>query len=214
MKDLEAISEKYRQKNRDTREKNSSDRRIAILNSARRVLIEEGYTSFTLRRIATQTGIHLKTLQHYFDGKRELLIETVNYTLDNYYEEYLGILKEFDDEDQKKALSQALRYLILDMRTEETNKFYFELWALAVRDDDARDALDILYTRHRQQLELLIARANPRLSRPKVRLRATLMAAQIEGLGLFIGYGKTPHPEFEHLDEEAHDQLMAYALAR
>ena len=101
---LEAISTKSKQKSRESRSTESADRRKAILNSARRVLIEQGYADFTMRGIARHAQIHLKTLQHYFSSKRELVIETVNYTLDNYYyEEYLGILRDIDDNDSSNG---------------------------------------------------------------------------------------------------------------
>ena len=101
---LEAISAKSKQKSRESRSTESADRRKAILNSARRVLIEQGYADFTMRGIARHAQIQLKTLQHYFSSKRELVIETVNYTLDNYYyEEYLGILRDIDDNDSSNG---------------------------------------------------------------------------------------------------------------
>ncbi|WP_371425021.1 TetR family transcriptional regulator [Tardiphaga sp.] len=57
---LEAISAKSKQKSRESRSTESADRRKAILNSARRVLIEQGYADFTMRGIARHAQIHLK----------------------------------------------------------------------------------------------------------------------------------------------------------
>jgi AcrR family transcriptional regulator len=188
-------------------------RQIEILNAARQILIEEGYPSFTMRRIAKRANIHLKTLQHYFNTKRILLMETVNYTLDNcYFKIYEDIDSGVAKRSPKDALSWVLEFLIADCKAEDTCKFFFELWALSSRDEDACEALDALYTRHRQQIEKLLARANPTLSAKKIKLRAAVIAEQIEGLVPFIGYGKPRHPEFAGLEAEVHKRLMEYAL--
>jgi len=78
----------------------------------------------------------------------------------------------------------------------------------------AEQALDNLYTRHRRHLQLLISRVNPRLPVDKVALRATLIAAQIEGLMLFMGAGKPQHPEFQGLRDEAMRMIVSYAAAK
>ena len=83
--EFQNISNNHKKKGRTIREERRAERRIAILEAARHTLIEDGYPDFTLRRIAKKAHIHLKTLQHYFATKRELLLETVNYTLDTYY---------------------------------------------------------------------------------------------------------------------------------
>ena len=44
-----------------------------ILNAACNVLIEDGYSQFSLRNIARSAGIHLSNLQYYFAGKNELI---------------------------------------------------------------------------------------------------------------------------------------------
>lgn len=220
---FENVSNKYKKKSRTIREVRREERRIVILEAARHTLIEDGYPNFTLRRIAKRAHIHLKTLQHYFITKRNLLLETVNYTLDSYYNYTLEThyynepFENSSNNNEKrcdKGLAKALKFLITDCQKPDTTKFFCELWALSIRDNDARDALDALYVRHRHELELLIIRANPQLSKSKAKLRATLMAAQIEGLVLFIGDGKPWHPEFDQLEIEVFDRLMEYALAR
>tara|TARA_R110002096_G_scaffold434321_2_gene655531 strand:- start:7028 stop:7678 length:651 start_codon:yes stop_codon:yes gene_type:complete len=211
--EFQNISNNHKKKGRTIREERRAERRIAILEAARHTLIEDGYPDFTLRRIAKKAHIHLKTLQHYFATKRELLLETVNYTLDTYY--YVKLFENLSNNKKgcNENLKDVLKYLITDCLTSDTTKFFCELWALSIRDDDARDALDAMYVRHRHEIELLIIAANPGISTSKAKVRATLMAAQIEGLVVFIGYGKPWHPEFDQLEEEVLDRLMEYALA-
>jgi AcrR family transcriptional regulator len=180
-----------------------NEKRTAILDAARDVLTDDGYAKFTLRSVALRAGVHLKTLQYYFDSKGKLLSESLNYTLENYYfNSYIQLYRGLGDMSSADALAVTVAYLLDDITDEKTGKLFFELWALGARDPEAEQALDNLYTRHRRHLELLIGRVNPRLSSDKISLRATLIAAQIEGLMLFMGAKKPRHPELEGLKDE------------
>lgn len=181
-----------------------NDKRVSILDAAREVLIEDGYAKFTLRGVAHRAGIHLKTLQYYFDTKGKLLAESLNYTLDNYYfNKYIQLYRGLDSMSSADALTVTIEYLLSDITDERTRKLFAEVWALAGRDAEAEQALDSLYSRHRQHLQMLISRVNPRLPVEKVALRATLIAAQVEGLMLFMGTSKPQHPELAGLRDEA-----------
>lgn len=83
-----------------------------------------------------------------------------------------------------------------------------------VFDHPLTGPLDGLYRRHRRHLELLVSRVNPRLPAEKVALRATIIAAQIEGLMLFLGAGKPKHPELAGLREEALRMIVSYAASK
>ncbi|MFC4349184.1 TetR/AcrR family transcriptional regulator [Kordiimonas lipolytica] len=185
-----------------------------LLDSARQVFIDEGYGSFSMRRVAKRAGVHLKTLQHYFNSKSELITAAMNFTLD---EHYLAMYEEIDggitNLSPEKALSWVLKFLIDDCTTMETGLFFVEIWALAARDPDACMALDSFYVRHRHQIANLISHANPALSESTVQLRAAVVAEHIEGLVMFIGHNKPKHPEMAGIKDEIHDQLMRYALS-
>lgn len=191
-----------------------TERQTMILQAARSVLINHGYGKFSMRQVANCAGIHLKTLQHHFGSKKMLLADTMNYTLD---EHYLAIYEEIDGGTSSRApaeaLSWVLRFLIEDCKKAETSLFFVDIWALAARDADACEALDSFYVRHRHLLANLISHANPSLAEGEVQLRAALIAQQIEGLVLFIGYNKPVHPEMNGIEEEAHKRLMGYAMS-
>lgn len=187
---------------------------MEILKSARAILVENGYPTFSMRRVANRSGIHLKTLQHYFETKRELILETLDYTLyTHYFKQYVTIFDQIEGNSSVNVLSNIIRYLIEDARTEETSKFFSEMWALSFRYEGARAALDGFYVKHRQQLELLIARANPKITHKSVKLRAGVIASQIEGLVPLIGYDKPDHLGLGDMEREVHDRIMEYVLA-
>lgn len=193
----------------------SYDRRTDILKAARAMLIQNGYPAFSMRRFADKIGIHLKTLQHYFATKRDLILETLDYTLDtHYFDQYVTLFNKVGNSSSADAFSTIIKYLIEDCRREETSKFFSEMWALSFRDEGARTALDAFYVRHRQQLEMLIARANPKLSPKTTKLRAAVIACQIEGLVPLIGYDKPDHLGFHVMESEVHDRIMEYVFSK
>lgn len=194
--------------------KGEGERRKDILQAACDVLVQEGYHAWSMRRVASKCGIHLKTLQHYFETKRDLILETVAYNLESHYlDQYAAFSNSVDGNSGDEALSKVLTYLIADCREESTSKFYSELWALSFRDEGARAALDSFYVRHRQQLEEMILRANPKLVRKTAKLRAAVIACQIEGLVPIVGYDKPDHEAFANMDREVHDRILAYVYA-
>ena len=54
---------------RNLKRKSSLKRSMEILEATKLLLSEQGYDKLSLRKIAAITGIHLKTLQHYFPTK-------------------------------------------------------------------------------------------------------------------------------------------------
>ena len=87
-------------------------RKIEILEAARTVLAEQGYTKFTLRRIAAEAGIHLKSLQRYFPTKRELLKAALEYIVQNYYnDQYARIFEHEHISAPKEQLIAVIDYL-------------------------------------------------------------------------------------------------------
>jgi len=189
-------------------------RKIKILESARKVLAEEGYAKFTLRRIAAESELHLKSLQRYFPTKRELLTSAIEYTVHTYYEEqYSRIFEQEHISTPRDQLLVVIDYLLRDSRSSFTSRFFPELWALASHDEDAAAALDSGYTLHRANFAGLIRAMNPSLGEKAVAHRAVIIAMLLEGLVLVVGEGKPHHEEFEGLDEEVKKRILDIVMA-
>jgi len=177
------------------------ERRICILEAARDLLATEGYHSFTMRRIASRAKMHLKTLQHYYPTKRNLLLGTLQYTLSKYYEEYWKMVDKYD-ENPRETFRLVIQFLLDDLRNPTTSRFFPELWALSSRDPDAALAMDHLYSLYRGIVDKLIRGINPTLSRHKSAQRTFAVVAMIEGMTLFVGQGKPEHKELNDIDAE------------
>lgn len=190
-----------------------SERRVCILEAAYDVLINNGYHDFTMRKIAKQAGMHLKTLQHYYPTKKDLLQGTIRYATSKQYKEDAKLFDKALNSNPLETFRLLIQYLLDDMKNFATNHFFPELWALSSRDQDAAHAMDLLYSHHRQVVGQLIQAINPTLSEHKRAQRAFAVVAMMEGMLLFLGHNKPEHRELQDIDEELINVAIRIVLA-
>ncbi len=183
---------------------------IVILESARDLLIDQGYGKFSMRAVGTRAGVSLSTIQHHFKNKKKLVVETVKYVLLLYYEEKFS--KQLVLPEKSKPIDELL--IIMDfmfeyMKDSTTNmKFVIDILAMAMRDKDIAAAVDVLYSMERTYFERLIKRIKPALSNKQCAHRAIIISMLFEGLPLSIGHGQPYHPEFDDLEEEVKARVI------
>jgi AcrR family transcriptional regulator len=176
-------------------------RRDAILDAARTVFMEQGYSRFTMRKVATATGISLGNLNYHFPRKDDLL----NALLERIFEAYIA---EFDrrrhaaGESPENQLIAVLEYWIDDLLSRDTTIFFPELWALSNHDPHVAAMTDRLYQGARAPLLALLPQINPALSESEVERLALLMCASMEGLTVFAGHEKPWSGELDILKRD------------
>ncbi len=186
-----------------------SDMEVQILEAARHLIADEGYHNFTMRGIAKNSGIHLKSLQYHFRTKQEMLSAVVNYTIEKYYfQPYGKLFAEKSAGTPSERFSVMLDYLIDDLSNEFTARLFPELWALGSHDKDVADALDVFYCRHVESITTMVERINPALTRRAATHRAAMIAMMIEGLLLILGHGKPKHPKYANLRSSVKDTIF------
>ncbi len=194
--------------------RNNTARKIELLEAARCALASRGHAEFSMRSVAREAGIHLKTLQHYFPNKQILLTEVLEYTLRNYYFNQFGIMfakKHQLDAEEKFRL--MIDYILDDLDDPFTASFFPEVWALASRDTDASIAMDRFYTLHRRNVEEVIAELNPGLNSPTLTLRAAIIAMGVEGMLLLIGHNKPIHGDLANIKTEFVNRMLDIVMA-
>jgi AcrR family transcriptional regulator len=165
-----------------------SRRREAKINEivavAANVLASEGYANFTLARIAKEVGILTSGLQHYFPTHEDLLSSTINALFSEYYDRW----SEMSQSSDKPAVDR-LCAIIEDVFEEACDprvcRFSFEMFALAEHSAITRELLNKTYTEYRQIYVNLVREIDPVASGRECLARATLIAAQLEGLPVY-----------------------------
>ena len=167
--------------------KKGEDRVVAILEAARHTLIENGYSGFTMRKIARKAGISLGNITYYYKTKDAIFYDLLDAVAEAYEAAWDKIVLDEHLSDEEK-LFHLLEHIILDLGERDTTHFFPELWALANHDDYAAENMNRLYSRGRKVIDELIARINPGLTRENRNLLSVFMSASIEGHTPFIGF--------------------------
>lgn len=202
-----------RGRRRARRQSRGTVRAEEILAAARRVLAEDGFAGFTLRRIAARVRIRLSTLQHYYPTKEDLFRAVVEETTAEYDAVYTRQAREAPGSPRAR-LTAMVDYLLGDIRRPATAGFFFELWARAFRDPYAAELMQRAYRHHRDRIRTAMAPLNPRLPGRLAEQRAVIVAALIEGMSLFIGGGKPADASLRGIEQEVRRQILRIASGR
>jgi hypothetical protein len=84
----------------------------------------------------------------------------------------------------------VIEYLIEDLNTQRTTRFFPEIWALANHDDYADELMADMYAKERKALYELIQAINPVLNKQQTNGLALFISSSIEGMTMFVGAGK------------------------
>ena len=125
------MSSRYKKQSRKRAVRPASRRRspkaqqtaLSIILAAEKLLVEQGYHNFSLRKVAAAAGLTLGNLQYHFPSK-DALIKAM---LDNCIQHYLDNFEELrsaageDPEEQFKAL---IDNVMRDLNTKTTTMFF------------------------------------------------------------------------------------------
>lgn len=185
---------------RKLKRESSKKRNLEILEATRVLLSEKGYDKLSLRKIAAITGIHLKTLQHYFPTKEILIKSTLEYVISLYDKKVQEISTH--SSDPEKNFKNYIKYLIEDTKNIQTAGFFYQLWAMSHVDEKTNNIMNKMYLDHTNNIENLIEALNPDMGNHMRKHRAVMIAALIEGMMLFVGYGKKRPKNTAHIEKE------------
>ncbi|MGR8950625.1 MAG: TetR/AcrR family transcriptional regulator [Gammaproteobacteria bacterium] len=167
----------------------SSQTQSSIIDAAGRILIDEGYNGFTLRKVANAANISIGNLNYHYPTKTALIDAVVDVFTDRIIDGFNDVA-ERAGESPEKRFRAVLEYWIDDLKTEGTSVFFPEIWALSNHYDFAREAAKRSYNHAREILAGFIRDLNPRLSADEVDIHAKYFCASLEGLTVFIGHKK------------------------
>jgi AcrR family transcriptional regulator len=170
-------------------------------------LIEGGYASFSLRRVAEAAGLSLGNLQHYYPSKELLVAAMLDRVIEGYLQRFARIHREARDPESE--FRELIAHVFLDLGSRRTTVFFPELWSMANHDRQVAGHMERMYARYREVLGRAIERLNPALDEATIRRLALFVSASIEGHGMFVGHGRAWRGEIEALLEIATQSFLA-----
>ena len=182
----------------------------AILKAAHDVLIEEGASAFTIRRIAAASGMKVGNVSYHFPRK-EMLIKIM---LDELLESYDKLL-ESKVRQPGVSPEERLRLMIVlcldDIAGKRTTRLFTELWALANHNAFIADRVRVFYQKVQDFIGEAVAALNPAISPDQVHTLALYISASMEGSTPFLGFEKPWAAKMPQFTEIAADALVTLA---
>jgi AcrR family transcriptional regulator len=165
-------------------------RKDQIIEVARKLMIDEGLSAVTMRRVARESGISPGNLHYHFSNYGLMLGALLDAVLEPYLIKFEA-LKAESQGNPVTALTAVLEYVLDDLGNKETTTFFPELWVLANRNDKAEQQMGKLYDTYMGVLIGLIKNIRPDLNKKRTKEIALFICASIEGQTVFIGYETT-----------------------
>jgi len=166
----------------------------AILKAALVVLIEEGASAFTIRRIAAACGMKVGNVSYHFPRK-ELLVQVLLDELLISYDHKLESQVRRPDLSAEERLRLVIVICLEDIAGKRTTRLFSELWALANHNAFIAERVRLFYQRVQDFIGEYVAQLNPALSPQEVHTVALYISASMEGSTPFLGYQKPWAPQ-------------------
>lgn len=160
-------------------------RALDILHAGRTLLAADGYAGLSMRKVASEVGMSLSNVQHYYQSKDALLEALLLYTMELFQQKIDSISAAMTSASRLDRFLTTCDMFLEEITDPVTHAIFFELWALASRNAFASGLMDKMLARERKALFNLIRGLNPAIDDQEYMQRAILMVAQIEGLMLF-----------------------------
>ena len=180
--------------------------RLAIVEEARRILVDEGYENFVLRKIAKNIGIQPGNLQYYFPTKKDLIWEVLSPEISNYSGTYTEVTTNASTGSAK--ILATVDFLLDDIKVKSTCNIWFTIWALAPHDPEIAEIMDRWYQEYLASLAQLIKASMPNLTEQRANHVARIITALMDGMTNQIGYGKPRHKTLEGIEDEIRSTIL------
>lgn len=181
---------------------NRATRVPAIIEVSMNIFNSHGNAGFTQRRVASEAGIRLRTLQHYFNSREELLRAVFEEFNRRYLDRYRSIAQ--DRFRSPEACLDAIvdeTFAVLGEAGKNVSGFVLDAWSLAEHEGFARDVVAKGCDEFQDMFAKLVARINPTLTTGECTLRGALLLSHLQGLAVFIrraGDNKPDLDSFRH----------------
>lgn len=166
-----------------------SDTVDAILKAALHVLIEEGASAFTLRRIASECGMQVGNVSRHFPRK-EMLVQVLLEELLSPSEGEVRRRIANTGRQADEALALVIGGSLDEIQTKKMTHLFTELWAMANHNEFVAERVELVYRYVHSLIAGFVSELNPALSPEEVEIVSVYISATIEGSTMLAGYGK------------------------
>ncbi len=180
-----------------------------ILDATLKVLMRDGYSALSLRRIGSECGLSVGNISYHFQSKQALLKGLLDALLGGYAERTQNMIRELEGED-RLAAATAIVNTLLDVQSFQTTRLFPELWALANHDPEIEAWLQEFYRQARLPAVLRAERIRPDLIGEAAESVVLFISCMVEGSTIFAGNGKAYADRMPELASLAVQSLLHF----
>ncbi len=178
-----------------------------IIQTAKKILVDDGLANFSTRRVAKHLGISIGNLHYYFSTKNDLLQAVIEDVIRGYDEEFEREASLFPDLPRQR-IEAFVRYLIADAKKPEVRAFFYQLWGMSVQNNFAAELRDRAYKRFTNMMLEMLAPLHPHRSASELKLLAIGVNTTIEGMHVTFGLGRQMLEQSPEMEELLFRQIM------
>ena len=159
-----------------------AERIVEIVRVGTEIVLEEGFSSLTKRRVATRLGIAHGNVGYYFPTRESLWRAVVDYEISELSDKYPSDL-ETDTDDPQSSFDEYLSVYMISYEDREFGYFFAHLEAYAEINPAVAKLRDEMYEGF---LQRMVERVRPLcngVDDEQIELRAITVMALFEGLG-------------------------------
>lgn len=161
----------------------------AILQAALSVLLDEGASAFTIRRIAAACDMKVGNVSYHFPRK-EMLVQVLLDEILVVYNRKLDNEVYQPDVSPEERLRIIIDMCLIDIAGKRTTRLFTELWALANQSEFIANRVEAFYIRVHEVIGQQVAVLNPALTADEVQTVSLFISAAMEGATPFLGFEK------------------------
>ena len=155
-------------------------RREQIIAAATSLILERGYSEFSLREVASRCDIKLANLQHYFRAKTDLVLAVILQVLHKQQEEL--VLRFQPSADLDSTIRRFIKYCNESYASSPAANMYTIMHVLEVHDEVVATAKLEAYGSYIQSLAEILHGAYPKTSEKQAYRAARLLTAITDGV--------------------------------
>ncbi|BDU51613.1 TetR/AcrR family transcriptional regulator [Haliovirga abyssi] len=172
---------------------NYSKTYLKIINTAYKLIAENGYDKTSINNIVKEAGISKGGLYHYFKSKEELFIKVVEYIFQSF--DFINIFNSSTitiDNYMDKLKNIGKMFSLIDAQDENYFKFQNEFMIQALRDENIKGILTEIYNEFMPMIENLflhLKNIGVSLREKNIKTLSEKVFVFLDGLMIYKGFG-------------------------
>jgi len=162
------------------------ERKLQILKALDSCLLKKSFEKTSIKDIASVAGVNHGVLHYYFTGKEDILLNYIDYVMNNYQVQAREFFATVSPDKFTKAqyIEEALRFVNNRITLDKNlSRIFIEIWEISLYNKKVKAKLQETYTRWIEEVTFVISHYID--DKSYARNISIAMVAFWEGMALF-----------------------------